>query len=989
EGTVNQVMGDGIMALFGAPLAHEDHAVRACYAALAMQVSIQRLAETAPRPRGSHPLIRVGLNSGEVVVRAIGNDLQMDYSAVGQTTHLAARMEQMARPGTILCTADTLRLAEGFVDFKPLGPTPVRGVAEPVEVFELLGAGPTRTRLQAAAARGLSPLVGRQTELDVLDLARRKVEAGRGQIVAVVGEPGVGKSRLYWEFAQAAAPRGWRLLATGSVSYGRAAYLPLINLVRAYFSVDEREEAEAVRKKIAARLASLGEALTATLPCFLTLLEIPVDDERWRKLDPAQRRQRTLDAIRGLLLRESQIQPLLLLVEDLQWIDSETQALLDSLVDSLPTARILLLVNYRPEYQHGWGGKTYYTQVRLDPLPAASAEALLRSLLGPEAARPALMRLLIERTDGNPFFLEESVRTLVETRVIAGERGAFRLARPIESIQVPATVQAVLAARIDRLGPDEKQLLQSAAVIGKDVPFVLLEAIVSSNQDLRPGLSRLQAAEFLYETTLFPEPEYTFKHALTLEVAYQSLLKERRRALHEQVLDALERLFVDRAVEKIELLAHHAVRGEVWERAARYLYQAGEKALAQGRSRAGSGFLSAAVEALDQLGDAGDRILKLDAYLELWVTKISTSQLDGLRELGEKAEALARSLNDGPRLAKVQVRQAQAVALTGLLPGTFESAIAQAREAFQHAEPDDLRTRGYAQFIAGASCRDLGRLDDAIREYGVGAALFPPPDQGGDEAGLIFPVYVSLCAWRSEVHATRGAFDEAVASAGEALRVAGEIRHVSSMTLAHAFLGYCYILKGEIMAALPLLERGLAMSQEHDAPHGTSMNETYLAYALILLGEQERGLEHLDRAACRSVAFMPQHTRYSTVTATAYLAARRPAEALAEVDKGLALVAERNARGYRGPLLRLGAEARAATQHFDPAAALRALDEALELANELGMRPEVARTHAALGRVYRRAGERARADEHLTQAGRLFRELGAPFWAERAEASLS
>jgi hypothetical protein len=916
----------------------------------------------------------------------------MDYTAVGLTTHLAARMEQLATPGTILLTAETLRLVEDFVDVQALGPTSIKGLAEPVDVFQLVGTGPIRSRLHAAAAaRGLSPLVGRQAELQTLHTVHDKAGAGQGQLVGVVGEPGVGKSRLYWEFTHSEPLNGWKVLTTSSVSYGKAtAYLPLINLLRDYFELDERDTGESLQERLTARLLALGETFRPLIPAILTLLDVPVEDEVWRKLDPGRRRQATLDAVKRLLLRESQAQPLLLLVEDLHWIDPETQALLDSLVDSLPTARILLLVSYRPEYQHAWGGRTYYTQLRLDPLPASSAEALLRTLLGEAAALPPLVRLLIERAEGNPFFLEETVRSLLETGVIAGERGAYRLAKPAASIQMPSTVQAVLAARIDRLPPDEKQLLQSAAVIGKDVPLLLLEAIVENPDDaLRLWLSHLQAAEFLYETSLFPEPEYAFKHALTLEVAYQSLLRGRRRALHERVLDALERLYAERVTEKLELLAHHAVRGEVWDRAARYLYQAGEKALAQSRPRAATSFFESAVDALDHLGEGADLVLKLDALLELWVTKVSTSQLEALQEVGEKAEALARALNDGPRLARVQVRQAQALALMWLLPGTFDSAIERAREAFHRADPADLRTRGYAQFIAGVSCRDLGRLGDAIAEFGRGIALFPPGGQAGEEAGLVFPIYVSLCSWRSEVHGALGEFDAALASAAEGLSVAGEIRHPSSLTLATAFVGYCQLLKGDIDAAIPTLERGLAIAQEHELPHGVTANLLYLAYALILSDRRESGLEALGRAVHHQIAFMPQWTRYGTVTAGAYLAAGCLAEATGEVDKGLAMVTERQASGYRGPLLRLQAEILMRQEPLNAETAGERLREALALTTELGMRPEIARCRLGLARLHCRIGGIAAGAEHLAAAVALFRELGATFWAERAEAEVS
>src|SRR5215208_1397896 len=404
EGTVNQVMGDGIMALFGAPLAHEDHAVRACYAALRMQEAVKQYAEEIRRAEGATVQIRVGLNSGEVVVRSIGSDLHMDYTAVGQTTHLAARMEQSATPGAVLIAPDTLRLVEGYVQIKALGPISVKGLDEPIEVYEIVGAGASRTRLQAAAARGFTRFVGRNAELEVLRQTLERAGAGRGQVVAAVGEPGVGKSRLMYEFTHSHRTQSWLVLASGSVSYGKAtAYLSVIDLLKSYCGIEARDDQRRIREKVAGKLLMLDEALRPLLPAVLSLLDVPVDDVAWAALDPPQRRQRTLDACKRVLLRESQEQPLLLVFEDLHWIDAETQALLDSLVESLPTARVLLLVNYRPEYEHGWGSKTYYQQLRLDPLPPMSADAFLHALLGDDPNLAPLKQLLIERTEGNPF----------------------------------------------------------------------------------------------------------------------------------------------------------------------------------------------------------------------------------------------------------------------------------------------------------------------------------------------------------------------------------------------------------------------------------------------------------------------------------------------------------------------------------------------------------------------------------------------------------
>ena len=570
-----------------------------------MQESVKRYAEGVRRTEGIPIQIRVGLNSGEVVVRSIGSDLKMDYTAVGQTTHLAARMEQMATPGSILITSDTLRLAEGYVQVKSIGPVNVKGMNEPVEVYEVTGVGLARSRLQAAAARGLTRFVGRDAETEQLRKALEQARADHGQVVGVVGEPGLGKSRLFFEFIHSHRTQGWLILESGSVSYGKATpYLPVIDLLKAYFKIQDRDDHREIREKVTGKLLTLDKSLESTLPAFLALLDVPVDDPTWQALDPFQRRQQTLGAVKRLLLRESQVQPLILLFEDLHWIDSETQAMLESLVESLPTSRLLLLVNYRPEYQHGWANKTYYTQLRLDPLPPESAGEILNSVLGNDHGLQSLKQLLIERTEGNPFFLEESVRTLVETKVLAGERGNYHLEKKVESTQVPATVQAVLAARIDRLPLEEKQLLQSAAVIGKDVPFSLLQAITElSDEELRRGLTHLQGAEFLYETSLFPDLEYTFKHALTHEVAYGSLLHERQRALHARIVEAIETLYPDRLIEQVERLAHHAVRGEVWEKALTYLRQAGAKADARSANREAASYFEQALTALGHLPD--------------------------------------------------------------------------------------------------------------------------------------------------------------------------------------------------------------------------------------------------------------------------------------------------------------------------------------------------------------------------------------------------
>jgi class 3 adenylate cyclase/tetratricopeptide (TPR) repeat protein len=715
EGTVNQVMGDGIMALFGAPLAHEDHAVRACYAALRMQQAVRRDAESLRRTEGVPIQIRVGLNSGEVVVRSIGSDLHMDYTAVGQTTHLAARMEQMATPGSILIPPATLTLAEGYVTVTSLGEMPVKGLDSPIALFEVTGAATVRSRLHATAARGLTRFVGRDNEVEQLRHALDRARIGQGQIVAVMGEPGVGKSRLFWEFIHSHRTEGWLVVESSSVSYGKAtAFLPLIDLLRAYFQIEPRDEPRKIREKVTGKLLSLDRALEPSLPGFLWLLEIPVEDAQWEKLDPPQRRQRTLDGVKRLLLRESQVQPVLVVFEDLHWIDAETQAFLDSLVESLPAARLLLVVNYRPEYRHGWSGKTYYRQLRIDALPPESADELLAGLLGNDPALDSLKRLLIERTGGNPFFLEESVRTLVETKALAGERGAYRLGRAWQTFQIPATAQAILASRIDRLSAEDKRLLQAAAVIGKDVPFGLLQAIADLQEDeLRTGLAHLMAGEFLYEARLFPDLEYTFKHALINDVAYGSLLHDRRRSLHAKIVAAIETLYGDRLGEHLESLAQHAFKSEVWDKALSYLRQAGAKAFTRSANREAVAYFEQALVALKHQPETRETLEQaIDLRFDLRTSLFPLGELERVITYLREADALAGTLADQRRTGYVSVYMGHFLWMTG---HSTEARTSAQRAKLIAETLSDFALNVGANFYVGADCLTSGEYREAAQ----------------------------------------------------------------------------------------------------------------------------------------------------------------------------------------------------------------------------------------------------------------------------------
>jgi class 3 adenylate cyclase/tetratricopeptide (TPR) repeat protein len=985
EGTVNQVMGDGIMALFGAPIAHEDHAVRACYAALRMQEAVNRYAEEARRAHGVTVQIRVGLNSGEVVVRAIGNDLHMDYTAVGETTHLAARMEQLARPGTVLLAPATLHLVEGFVAVQSLGPVPVKGRREPVEVYELSGIGPARTRLQAAARRGLTRFVGRNAEIEVLRRALERAGAAYGQAVAIVGEAGVGKSRLVWEFTRSHRTDGWLVLESGSVSYGRTTpYLPVIELLKTYLSIQERDDRREMRERVAGKLLTLDRTLESLLTPLLALLHVPVDDVTWGALDPPQRRQRILEAVKRLLLRESQVQPLLLLFEDLHWIDSESQALLDGLMESLPTARILLVVSYRPEYRHGWGSKTYYTQLSIDPFPPGSAEELLTALLGQDESLETLKRVLIERTEGNPFFLEETVQTLVETEVLVGDRGAYRMTKAPEAWQIPATVQAILAARIDRLPAEDKRLLQAASVIGKHVPFTLLQAIADAPEErLRGALTHLQAAEFLYETSVFPGLVYTFKHALTHEVAYGSVLQDRRRALHARIVEAVEALYPDRLAEKVEHLAHHAFRGEVWEKAVTYLRQAGAKALAHSAYREAVTFFEQALTALHTLPDTREKIERaIDLRLDLRQSLFPLNELTTVWRYLQEAEALARTLDDPRRLGWVSAYMSGHHVHTGGHVGevwTFAQRVAAIAERL-----GDVPLRIAAQYyLAAAShlsgdyrgtehiCRELMQsLPDQRTREGFGLATFPA-------------VYSRTHLARAL--AERGVFAEGDAHGHEAIQIAEALDHPFSIMVACLSLAYVNSVRGEFNQATRLLERAVALCREWNITSHTPIAMASLGHVYAWSGRPGEGVSCLQQAltAYEAAGIGFDHSLSVEQLGEAYMLAGHVENAHAWAARAVMLARGRGERGWEAWALRLLGEIASHHARLDEATAAAHYGAAMTLASELDMRPLVAHCHLGLGRLYRRTGKPEQTQERLSTATAMYGEMGMTYWLEK------
>jgi tetratricopeptide (TPR) repeat protein len=995
------------MALFGAPLAHEDHALRACYAALAMQEEMRRYRERLGQSDELGLQIGIGLNSGEVVVRSISNDLNLDYSALGHTTHLAARMEELAGPGAILMTAPTLREVEGFVEVKPLGAAQVKGVSRQIDAYELVSVTSARTRLHAAVSRGLTPFVGRKTEIETFQKLIEKSVAGRGQIFSMVGDPGMGKSRLVYEFKQSHVPADWLVLDAPSVSYGKAApYFPVIELFRRYFEISEGEGAESIREKIVNHVLKLDEMLKDAIPPILSLLgalpEGPLASQksngqwldvveaikRFNGMEPQQRRRYTLEGLKRVMIRESQKQPLLVVFEDLHWIDNETQAFLDNLVESLPMARMLLIVNYRPGYTHSWAGKTYYTQIRVDPLQSASADELLQHLLGSNKELAPLKELLIKRTDGNPFFAEESVRSLVETGFLTGTKGAYRPRLKIDSISIPSRVQNVVADRIDRLSIEKKHLLQTAAVIGVIVPLRLLRAVAELPEgELYDHLSALQAAEFLYETNLFPEVEYSFKHALTTEVAYGALLHDRRTLLHARVVKALEEMTENASHDHLEKLAHHAFHGEMWDKAVNYSRQTGAKAMGRSAYREAVTYFDRALSSLKHL-PTNRQVLEaaIDLRLDLRNALFPLEELERLIENLRAAESFAETLGDQRRLGRISSYMVHYYTLMG----DREKAATASRRGLSLAHAlGDFALQIQLNYYLGRAYYYMGEHGQAIEFHkrnieSLNSATVSECFDMECPPSILCRVFLVLCL------AETGEFVAAIKHGKDAIRIAHEIDHSFGSVYADFGIGLAYLRKGDVGEAIVVLERGLERCRVADIPVQFPLVASPLGLAYVLSGRVAEGTALLEQAVGQTASKRSsgQGFRLSWLS-EAYLRAGRIDEAASHAGRALEFSRNHQERGREAWILRQLGKIHARRNPADVDRIELYYRQALNQANELNMRPLIAHCHLSLGELYARINQSVKAEKELSAAIELYSLMGMTAGLRETEIALA
>lgn len=832
EGTVTQFLGDGIMALFGAPIAHEDHAQRAVHAALGIRRALEPYREELQQRRGINFDIRQGINTGLVVVGSIGSDLRMDYTALGDTTNVAARLQEAADPGRIVISEVTHRLVSDHFHTRPLGQLPLKGKAEPIQAWDVVSGRMARTRLEIEAERGLTSFVGREREQQLLSQCFEKAKGGNGQVVFVVGEPGIGKSRLLLEFRRRLGDEAtW--LEGRTMSFGRSiAFHPLIDLLKRNFRIEEGDTESTIIRKIDAAVLRLGEDLRPILPFLRYLLSVNPGDPAVSSMDPQLRRGEIFDALRHLAVRAAEVYPQVLVYEDIHWMDQATEESLLFAADSVPTSRILQIFTYRTGYQHPFGERSYHTRIVLDNLSKGDSAEMAKAILATEQLPEELNNLIVRKAEGNPFFVEEVVKSLQEIGAVRRDGNHYVLAKRLEEIFVPDKIQDVIMARIDRLPDAPKKTLQIASVIGREFTHRLMDRLAEVRERTDEFLRELKAIELIYEKSLFPELAYMFKHALTHEVAYNSLLVQRRRELHRMIAQAIEELYGDRLAEQFEVLAHHFLRAEEWGKALEYLLKAAEKAARAFATREAINLYDQAAEAADHLGEAAELRTRVAIHQAKSNLYFILSDFERSRAESESMLVLARRAGD---------RLSEGAALTGmghssLWAQDFDRALDYSRQAIEVAtEVGDKPVLAGGHFVTGFVYGVTARLEKGGPELERALAI---SRQGGDVLHESLSLsFIGLATNWS------GNYEEASRYLSEGLRIARQNNLLIPLLYAFFMQGVTLTGKGDYDAALDTLEEGLTLALKvEDQVHVHRMLNS-LGWLYMECGNLERGVE--------------------------------------------------------------------------------------------------------------------------------------------------
>jgi class 3 adenylate cyclase/tetratricopeptide (TPR) repeat protein len=976
-GTVSQVMGDGIMAIFGAPVSLEDHAIRACHAALAMQERIRHEADDIQRTRGVPIQIRVGLSSGEVVLGVSGHGLHMSYTAVGETAHLAARMEQMAKPGTVLASAGTVQLAGSFVATRVIGPAAIKGFERPIEIFEIERPPGRRSRFGMTLVRGVTPFTGRDDELRrLVQTLDEVIEDGTSRLAVVVGDAGIGKSRLVHEFLKELTRRDVLALDGGAAPYGSGAwYRPGVHVLRQYFEIADSDEVETQQQKVAGRILALGGDVNAIASPILLLLRALPPGHRMFSLPLSERRELVFSALMWLAARIAADRALVFVFEDLQWATSDTRDFLHAFVHAMPRSTLVVLT-YRSDYDGRWAREHADVELRLDGLAAPAAQRMVTDLLGGDPTLAGLRETLVRSSSGNPLFIEEYARSTVESGMLTGSAANYRLCAGLSFLDVPPTVRAVLAARIDRLGRADKHVLQALSAIGEFATAGVLERVAGEPADtVGRSLHRLEASGLLVVRTDRETPGYEFKHALTQAVTYDTLLHERRLELHRAILAALD------GTAEVDVLARHALAGEVWDRALVHLWEAGRRSAAQFASAEAIACFEQALGVLDRLPKSREAMgMAFDILCDLRTVLEPLGEYDRLKKVLESASALAKSLGDEERLARVYSFLSSYYGYVG----RSELAVETGERSLilgQRVGAVDLLIVG--SMSVGEICRTLGdypKARDLLRQ----ALAHIEPGLELDRLG-----HVGLPAVRARGHlawtlAELGDFPAAREAAEVALSLADRTGHPYDLAHACLGLGGVRVRQGEFEAAVPALARGMSFSEQ--IPPLRPPIAADLGVAKANSGRIDEGLALVDEAVQRAMAIgrISRLPLLMVKRGDAHLLAGDTATAALCAKEALRLATLQKERGNVVCATRLLAAVLASEQPGSPEVEAHYV-RALRLARELGMRPMVAHCHAGLAQHYTRVSEKRLARQHRLAAARLYRSMGMRFWLGQLE----
>lgn len=974
EGTINQFTGDGLMALFGAPLAHEDHAQRACYSALSIQNAIDSYCEKIEKDSGIDFKLRVGINSGSVIVGAIGNDLRLDYTAVGDTTNLAARMESAAEPGSVLVSRNTYKIVRDYFDFKPIGKIKVKGKKESQDAYKLIKAGEVKTRFKASLAKGLTKFVGRKNSMAALKESYEKVLAGLGQVVGIVGEAGVGKSRLILEFINQ-LPRNESLYLEGRcLHYGSGmVYLPILDIVRSYFGIKEGDREFLIKKKLVEKIRLLDKRLENTLPAFQELLSIKVDNEKYLQLEPSQRKIRVFEAVRDLFIRESEQTILVIAIEDLHWIDKTSEEFINYLINWLANTPILLVLLYRPEYTHQLGSKSYYTKVGLTRLGTVSSSQLVQAILEGGEVLPALRELILNRAGGNPLYVEELTHNLLENGLIDRKDNQFVLTCDVTELQVPDTIQGIISARIDRVEEDIKRVMQVASVIGREFAFRILQNIMGLREELKSHLLNLQGLEFISEKRLFPELEYIFKHALTQEVAYNSLLQKRRDAIHESIGDAIESIYDERLEEYYELLAYHYSHSKNTEKAFQYLELANQKAIQAVAVEQAKQYFDNAMKLLDTMPETEDnqrrRISLLVNQILVMFMLFKYPEYHGILT---RFEHMAIALEDEGLLGTFYSR----LATCEWGYGNFDRAIqlnTKAAELCQAAGDVEETAYAYAQM---QWCHQYtGNFDQVLYLKEIVLRTME------DRFNLRTYSWAMMAA--ATAYTNLGRWSEAEAECQELLKVAEKFSDDSITSMAASLLSYAYNHKRDSAKAI---EYGELAVEKAITPGDKVWGESMLACAWCRGGEIKKGIEFLANIVplMRAMQFFPGEF-FTYFLGEGYFIAGEYEKAKEIIEEHIKIIEGPGTKWDIGIAYRLLGEIDLKTE---PTKAPNHFDKSIAEFKKTKAENDLALAYSVYGRYYRQQGEMTKAYKYLTQALVIFERLGTLIEPEKVREEL-